>query len=125
MYADDEYAQWHEDTDITLVSWASQAAGFFADIYPRDGSAPSDIIAAYFTEDNFEKLKRAQELAKEKGSHVESINIALAYVLNQSFPIAAVAGPRNVKELESTWKVLDISLTPKEIDYLSLRSSTR
>lgn len=28
VYADDAYAKWHENTNITLISYASQAAGF-------------------------------------------------------------------------------------------------
>ncbi|QWU14906.1 Predicted oxidoreductase [Paenibacillus sophorae] len=124
VYADDAYARWHEGKDVFLISWASQAAGFFADIYPTDGTAPADIIAAYFNDENFEKLHRCNILAAEKGQDVEPINVALAYVLSQGFPVAAVAGPRNVKEYLSTLKVLDLKLTPAEVAYLSLQTNS-
>ena len=122
VYADDDYARWHRDKDIALFSWASQGHGFFADIYPRDGSAPRDIQEAFFSEENFERLKRAQELGKRKG--VESINIALAYVLSQPITVAAIIGSRSRKEFDSCIKTLDVKLTPQEIAYLCLESDT-
>ena len=118
VYADDTYAQWHQDQDITLISWASQAHGFFADIYPRDGSAPQDIQAAFFTDDNFEKLNRCKILGAEKG--VDPINIALAYVLCQPFDTAAIIGSRSRTEFDSCIQTLNIKLTPAEVAYLSL-----
>lgn len=123
VYADDTYAQWHEGKDVTLFSWASQAHGFFADIYKRDGSAPKDIQEAFFYDDNFERLRRAQELGAEKG--VDSINIALAYVLSQPFPVGAIIGSRSRKEFESCVKTLDVKLSPAERDYLCLKSDQR
>ncbi|QIB67956.1 aldo/keto reductase [Aminipila butyrica] len=120
VYADDEYAAWHEGKDITLFSWAAQAHGFFADIYPRDGSAPKDIQEAFFYDDNFERLKRAQELGKEKG--VDSINIALAYVLCQPAGVAAIIGSRSRKEFDSCIQTLNVKLSKAELDYLSLKS---
>lgn len=123
VYADDEYAKWHEDKDVTLLSWAAQAHGFFADIYKRDGSAPKDIQEAFFSEENFGRLNRAKELGKEKG--VDSINIALAYVLCQPFHVGAIIGSRSRKEFESCIKTLEIKLTQKELDYLSLKSDIR
>lgn len=120
VYINDEEAKWHEGKDITLFSWASQGHGFFADIYPRDGSAPKDIQEAFFSEENFERLRRAQELGKEKG--VDAINIALAYVLNQPFEVAAVIGSRSRKEFDSCMQTLEIKLASEEMDYLCLRS---
>lgn len=118
IYADDAYAKWHKHTDVTLISWAAQAHGFFADIYPKDGSAPQDIQDAFFSEDNFERLKRCQELAKKY--NVDSINIALAYVMNQPLNLGVVIGSRNVSEFESSVQTLDLKLTPDELLYLNL-----
>ncbi|MBA9088367.1 aryl-alcohol dehydrogenase-like predicted oxidoreductase [Fontibacillus solani] len=123
VYADDAYAKWHQGKDITLFSWAAQAHGFFADVYPRDGSAPQDIQAAFFYDDNFERLKRAQEIANEKG--VDSINIALAYVLSQPFDVATIIGSRSRKEFDSCIQTLDIKLTSAELAYLNLETDYR
>lgn len=123
VYGDDSYAQWHKDYNLPMLSWGAQGAGFFADIYRTDGSAPLDIQEAYLTEVNFEKLRRAQKIAAEKG--VESINVALAYILCQDLPLAAIIGSQNENELLSTLNALDINLTPGEIEYLSLKTNTR
>lgn len=117
VYINQEEAEWHADKGITLFSWAAQGHGFFADIY--DDNAPQDIKEAFFTDENFEKLKRAKVLAEKHG--VESINIALAYVLNQPFATAAIIGSRDRKEYASSLSSLDIKLTEKELDYLKLK----
>lgn len=122
IYADEEYASWHKDTDITLISWAAQGHGFFADIYPKDGTAPIDIQEAFFTDDNFEKLERCKVLGEKHG--VDSINIALAYVMCSEINPGVVIGSRNVDEFESSVKTLDIKLGQEEMDYLSLKSDS-
>lgn len=125
VYADDAYALWHADKDISLFSWAPQAAGFFADIYKRDGSTPQDVADAYFSDENFEKLTRVKMLARERADGTEPINVALAYVLSQSFPVAAVVGPRSTDELKSNVHSLDVHLSPREIEWLALRSDAK
>lgn len=64
--------------------------------------------------------KWAKELGKLKG--VPSINIALAYVLDQPFDVAAIVGSRNKSEFDSCAEALKIRLTPAEIDYLCLKT---
>lgn len=120
VYADDSYAAWHKGKDVTLFSWAAQGHGFFADIY--GDNAPQDIKDAFFTEENFERLNRAKILGEEKG--VPSINIALAYVLDQDFDVCAIIGSRDRKEFDSCLEALKIKLTQKEIDYLCMKSDT-
>lgn len=93
---------------------------FFADIY--DENAPQDIKDAFFTDENFERLNRAKILGKEKG--VPSINIALAYVLNQEFDTCAIIGSRDRKEFDSCLEASKIKLTKKELDYLCLKSDS-
>ncbi len=121
VYINDAQAAQHGEIDLPIFSWAAQASGFFAGVFNED-NAPDFMRKTYFSADNFEKLRRAQELAKKYG--VESINIALAYVVSQPFPVAAIVGPANVRELESCCKAAEIRLTAEELDYLSLRSDS-
>ena len=116
VYADEAYIRWHKDKEITILAWGAQAAGFLADIYKRDGTAPKDIQATYFTELNFARLDRAKELAVQK--KCDPVNIALAYVLQQEQPLAAVIAPHNVAELTSSLQALNVSLSPDEIEWL-------
>lgn len=117
---DDKQLGWYEDNQFPLFSWSSQARGFFTGRYtPEDRSNP-DLVRVFYNDENWERYRRAEQLAKEKG--VETIQISLAYVLNQSFPTAAIIGPQNRKEMLSCREAADILLTEDEIKWLDLRS---
>ena len=49
------------------------------------------MLRVWYSEENFERLRRAAELGQQKGTG--PIPIALAYVLNQPFPTVALIGP--------------------------------
>lgn len=122
-YVDSEYVKECNDEGISIVSWGAQGAGFFVPLWNDiNANAPQDIKEAYFSEVNFERLKRAQEIAKLKGEGVEPINVALAYVIDERMEVAASIGPRKKSELLSSLKTLDISLTSDEIAYLELKT---
>ena len=120
-YADDAFAQWHKDNDVTLMSWAPQGAGFFVDpllpIFQPD-KANMWTKESFLTEENFARRERAILLAQEKGC--SSVNIALSYILSQDLPLAAQIGARNMWELEDCVKNLELKLTQAEIEYLRL-----
>ena len=59
-------------------------------------------------------------MAEAKG--VLPINIALAYVLSQPFPVFALFGPRTLEETRTSLPALDLPLTPGELRYLNLES---
>ena len=121
VYADDAYARKHKEWELPIISWGAQGAGFFAGIYDPSGAGVNGgIIQAYFSEENFRKLDRCRELGAKKG--VDSINLALAYILNRDFDVAAVIGPQSVEELRSSLVGGDLELTPAEVAYLGLYS---
>jgi aryl-alcohol dehydrogenase-like predicted oxidoreductase len=74
------------------------------------------MVRVYYSDENFQRLKNAEELGRQKG--VSAIQIALAYVLNQPFPTVALVGPANVAELESSYAGSLIELTPEEVAFL-------
>ena len=117
VYADDAYVEWHADKGVSLIAWAPQASGFFARAF--GDNPPPDIERTYFNEENFEKLRRCEILAR--GKNVTPTNIALAYVLRQPVQMFASIGPRNNKELAEAIEASGIRLSPGEVDWLSLR----
>lgn len=123
-YLSDEEALWHRGQELTMLPWASQGGGFFAEAFSRE-NAPADYAEAYFTADNFEKLARAKALAEKTGNCCTAVNIALAYVLSQDIPLAPIVGPRTPAEVKSCTDFLDLRLSPEEVEWLSLRSSLR
>lgn len=116
VYADEEYINYHENLNISLIVWASLAVGFFSDIYKPNCNAADDIKNTYFCNENFQKLERVKILAKKK--NCLPINIALAYVLNHKIPMVSVIGPRTEDELISLNNALEIDLSADEILYL-------
>jgi aryl-alcohol dehydrogenase-like predicted oxidoreductase len=118
--ADNETLDWHEKTQMPLFSWSSQARGFFSGRFTPDKPDDKDVVRVFFSDDNWERLRRAEQLAKERG--VSTIQIALAYVLNQPFPAGALIGPQSVDEMMSSHAGTNIRLTQDELRWLDLRS---
>jgi len=113
----DVYA-WHERTRMPLFAWSSQAPGFFTHRSDPDRLEDRALAENWYSDDNFERKSRATRLAAAKG--MEPIQVALAYVLHQPFPTVALCGPKNIVELESSFRALEISLTAAERAWLNL-----
>ncbi len=116
--ADAQTLAWHERTQLPLLSWSSQARGFFTGRFTSEDRSNADLVRVFYNDENWERYRRAQELAKEK--QVATIEIALAYVLNQPFPTCAIIGPQNEQEMISCQKGASIVLTKEEIQWLDL-----
>ncbi|MEC7512902.1 MAG: aldo/keto reductase, partial [Pseudomonadota bacterium] len=101
----DDFRDWHMRTDVALFPWSAQARGFFLDwenrplSAARHGADPTldEMHRVWGSPENFERRKRAIELARRKNT--SALHIALAYVLHQPFPTAALIGPRTPMQL--------------------------
>jgi aryl-alcohol dehydrogenase-like predicted oxidoreductase len=103
--------------NIAHVSWSSQARGYFL---PEDlrNRLPEDTRpeTCFGGEANARRRARAEKMAAERG--VSANNIALAWVLSQSFPSFALVGPRTIEEINSTLPACAVSLTPEDVRWL-------
>jgi predicted dehydrogenase/aryl-alcohol dehydrogenase-like predicted oxidoreductase len=113
--------EWFELTQTALLAWSSQARGFFL----PGRAAPEnrhdeELVRCWHSQDNFERLRRVNELAGERGAR--PINVALAYVLHQPFPTFALIGPRQLSETRSSFGALEIELTPEDLRWLNLET---
>jgi len=117
--ASDADIAWHAESKIPFFAWSSQGRGFFLDSSgPNDPNA--DLRRVYHgIPENFEKLRRARELAKSQG--VAAVQIALAYVLNLPAPTVALVGPATVAEVDSCVQGSEIRLSQAEMDWLTLK----
>jgi aryl-alcohol dehydrogenase-like predicted oxidoreductase len=113
---DQETAAWHERSQMPLLSWSSQARGFFTGLFTPEDRSNSDLVRVFYNDENWDRYHRAEQLAKEKGN--STIQIALAYVLNQPFPTCALIGAKNNAEMESCFQGAEIVLTPEECSWL-------
>ncbi|MBB2973270.1 aldo/keto reductase [Mesorhizobium sp. RMAD-H1] len=112
----DEWKAWLEARQMPTFAWSSQGRGFFTERAGRDKQDDEELVRVWYSEKNFGRRDRAVELAAKLGR--SPINIALAYVLNQPFPVFPLIGPRNLRELEDSLSALDITLTPDQMKWL-------
>jgi aryl-alcohol dehydrogenase-like predicted oxidoreductase len=115
---DPESRAWYARHRLPLLAWSSQAAGWFAGAGRSNDILSLDGRRVFDTADNRERRRRAETLAAERG--VSGGQVALAWVLNQAFPTAAVIGPRTVGELRENVGALEIRLSATELAWLDL-----
>ncbi len=111
--------EWHGETKLPVFSWSSQARGFFTGRFSRDDRSNEDLVRVFYNDDNWQRYDRAEALGKQKGA--TTIEVALAYVLNQPFPTAAIIGPQNQQEMQSCAKGAALTLTADEVAWLDLQ----
>jgi aryl-alcohol dehydrogenase-like predicted oxidoreductase len=122
LFADEGTRQWHRTQQFPLLAWSSLATGFMSGKYKPDDQSNENMTQVYYSEDNFERLQRAREMAARK--NVSVTQIGLAYVLGQAFPVIALVGPTTVSNLDDVLNALNVELNLKEIEYLDLKSSS-
>lgn len=118
LFAGEETRQWHRTHQFPLLAWSSLATGFMSGKFKPDDMSDENATQVYYSEENFERLRRAQILANRKNMTVTQIG--LAYVLQQAFPVIALVGPATVGNLDDALGALDVELSPEEMDFLEL-----
>ncbi len=115
--------RWLQESQFPLLAWSSQASGLFTGLI-RQGDTSNgwarEVNRVWGNDDNYERLGRAQELARQKGKDCSAIQIALAYVLCQPLNIWALIGPKNIEETRTSLLALDVRLTADELAWLNL-----
>jgi aryl-alcohol dehydrogenase-like predicted oxidoreductase len=125
--ADDaEALAWYQQTRMPVFAWSAQARGFFSGRYRPDliEGATTDaqnVIRTYYSDANWERYRRADELAELKGCNLRQL--ALAWVLHSPLEVFALIGPQTVAELDDCLGALDVELTPEEVAWLNLERS--
>jgi len=117
------WQEWFLHHEAALFAWSSQARGYFAPNRLSGTISDAELLRCWDADDNRERLRRATEMAAERG--VRPLNVALAYVLNQPFPAFALIGPRTLEETRTALTGVDLPLTPGEMAWLDLESSAR
>jgi aryl-alcohol dehydrogenase-like predicted oxidoreductase len=112
--------EWHKKTQLPVIAWSAQAGGFFTGRYRPEVRDNPDAVRVYYSEKNFERLRRAEELGKKKNCSANAI--ALAYVLCQPYPVFSLIGPRALNEFDASFEALKIKLSPAEMAWLNLET---
>ena len=125
--SEDDYKDYLTANQIAIFPWSSQARGFFLRSQEFEGAIhvanpnSEEQSRVWTNQDNLKRKERCFELADQKG--YEPIEIALAFVLNQTFPSFPLIGPRNFFETESSLKALNIDLSEQEVNWLDLKTN--
>ncbi len=113
---------WFEQNDFLMVAWSALGRGFFARANPDD-RLDADLVRVFYSEGNFERKRRAEELGEARG--LDMFEIALAYVISQKFPVVALNGAETPEQVTSSARAGDLRLSPSERDWLDLSSNDR
>jgi aryl-alcohol dehydrogenase-like predicted oxidoreductase len=124
--SDAEALAWYQQTGMPVFAWSAQARGFFSGRYRPEltEGATTDaqnVIRTYYSDANWERYRRADELAELKGCTLRQV--ALAWVLHSPLEVFALIGPATVSELDDCLGALDVELTPDEVAWLNLERS--
>ncbi|MBV9280799.1 MAG: aldo/keto reductase [Chloroflexi bacterium] len=98
------------------MAWSSQAQGFLSGRYQEHDRSDSEMVRVWYSPDNFDRLRRVNELADRHG--VSPIAVALAWVLALPFPSFAIIGPRSLRELYTSAGALRLTLSESEVEWL-------
>jgi aryl-alcohol dehydrogenase-like predicted oxidoreductase len=137
LAGDEAALAWYAKTQLPVFAWSSQARGFFSGRYTPemaselaekqphfDDLSPVDrdrmnVIRTYFSEANWERYRRAESLAQEKGVTLQQVT--LAWVLHQPINLYALIGPATTSELDNSLGALDVVLSEEELAWLNLQ----
>ncbi|HEU5316957.1 MAG TPA: aldo/keto reductase [Chloroflexota bacterium] len=118
---DREAQAWYRRAKMPVLSWSSQAGGFFTGRFTPEKPDNADMVRVYYKDANWERYRRAEQLGKELG--YSTIQIALAWVMNQpDLNVFALIGPKSIEELDSSLDAAELRLTPKQVRWLNLES---
>jgi aryl-alcohol dehydrogenase-like predicted oxidoreductase len=116
---------------LGLLAWSPLAGGFLSGKYRRGEGAPAgsrlaqekfrDRYAKRDTERNWTIVDALQQVAAELGAPVS--RVALAWVLHQPSVSAAIAGVRDLAQLDEAVKAADLTLPPAALERLGQASA--
>jgi aryl-alcohol dehydrogenase-like predicted oxidoreductase len=120
---DSEAQAWYQQSGMPVFAWSAQARGFFSgrfnpELTEGETTDARNVIRTYYSDDNWERYRRADELAELKGCTLRQV--ALAWVLHSPLEVFALIGPATVSELDDCLGALDVELTPAEVAWLNL-----
>ncbi len=116
--------KWYQDNNIAVFAYSALARGFFSGAFKSDepNKAKEFLdeagIKGYFCDNNFERLKRAEILAKEK--NVSVAQIALAWLFSNPLETFLLTSPVNEKQISENVASESIKLTTDEALWLDL-----
>ena len=117
---------WYRENQMAVIAYSSLGRGVMSGRVrsddPEGAAAVLDSFArkGFLYPENLERLKRCEQLAKEKGRSVPQI--ALSWIFRQGMNVFAAASSSSPERLRQNAEAAEISLTAEECAWLDLRS---
>jgi aryl-alcohol dehydrogenase-like predicted oxidoreductase len=115
----ESFVQWHVEHGLSAFAYLGQASGYFRRLEQNTlEKLPPDVrVRLLFDhQENRDRFQRLRHLQEKYGLSVGEI--VLGYLLNQSFPVVALIGPKTLADLKDSLSCADAKLSKEDIDYL-------
>lgn len=112
--ASDADLAWHTSHQFPLLAWSSLSAGYLTWQDPKASNDP--VLQSYETPTNAARRQRVQVLAARKGH--SPAQLAVAYVLQQPFPVIALIGPTSGEHLSKLLESIQVTIGDSEKAWL-------
>lgn len=115
---------WYKENQMPVIAYSSLGRGLFSG---RVKSDELDLVEEVLDEvalkgygcpENYERLRRCEELASKK--HCTVSQIAMAWIYHQNLDTFAVVSTSNAKRMQENIEALYIKLSDAECEYLDL-----
>ncbi len=121
LFLDDTGVQWHRKHTFPMAAYTAQAKGYFSEenaTWARLGfSGPVPHGAEYDSPESRKRLLAARSLAQMKGCTTNQI--AIAYLLHQSFPVYPIIGTSQVDRVREALESVAVTLDPSDLQVLT------
>lgn len=117
--------EWYRQQDMPVIAYSSLGRGLFSGRlrYAERENAGKILdefaMRGYGYPENFERLRRCEELAERKG--VSVAQLAMAWIHAQGLNTFAVVSTSSKERMQQNIDALHIELTKEEADWLDLR----
>lgn len=122
-----EARNWYRKNQMPVIAYSSLGHGLFSGKLHAAHAAEeapkvldSFAMKGYACPDNYERLRRCELLAAEKGLTVSQI--AMAWIFGQPLNTFAIVSSGSPKRMQQNIDASNISLTQEECDFLDLKS---
>ena len=115
---------WYRNTQMPVIAYSSLARGLFSGRLKSDDLSDIDNVLddagkkGYACEENFERLRRCEELAERK--QVNVAQIAMAWIFRQDINAFAIVSTKSIERMRENINAYELNLTPEECKYLNL-----
>lgn len=116
---------WYQREKMPVIAYSSLGRGLFSGKLKSADAALADRVLdefamkGYAYPQNFERLRRCEELAEKKGKSVSQI--AMAWLFGQELDTFAVVSTSKKQRMQENIAAMELALTKAELLYLDLR----